>query len=46
MSDYLYIGPRLDGVSTLTTDALSETTERHHVVLGVGDAVTDGEPAR
>ncbi len=26
MSDYLFIGPRLEGVSTLTTEALAETT--------------------
>jgi glycosyltransferase involved in cell wall biosynthesis/ubiquinone/menaquinone biosynthesis C-methylase UbiE len=44
MSEYLYIGPRLDGVSTLTSDALSETTERHHLVLGVGDAMTAANP--
>ena len=44
MSDYLYIGPRLDGVSILTTDALAVTTERHHVVLGVGDTMTPANP--
>ena len=44
MSDYLYIGPRLDGVATLKSDALSETTERHHLVLGVGDAMTAANP--
>lgn len=44
MSEYLYIGPRLDSVSTLTTDVLAVTTERHHLVLGVGDAVTAANP--
>ena len=46
MSEYLYIGPRLDGVSTLTTDALAETTERHHLVLGTSDADDRRESAR
>ena len=44
MSDYLYVGPRLDGVSTLSTGALSETSERHHLVLGVSDAMTAASP--
>jgi glycosyltransferase involved in cell wall biosynthesis/ubiquinone/menaquinone biosynthesis C-methylase UbiE len=44
MSDYLYISPRLDGASTLTTDALAGTSERHHVVLGTSDQWTDGNP--
>jgi glycosyltransferase involved in cell wall biosynthesis/ubiquinone/menaquinone biosynthesis C-methylase UbiE len=44
MSDYLYIGPRLEGVSTLTTEALAETTERHHVVLGTSDQWIDADP--
>ena len=44
MSDYLYISPRLDGVLMLATDALSQTTERHKVALGVGDAWTTANP--
>lgn len=44
MSHYLYIGPRLDGFSTLTTDALDATTERHQIVLGIGDSMTAGNP--
>src|SRR5215471_5204137 len=38
MSEYLYISPRIDGTSILTTDALAKTTERHHVVLNTGGA--------
>ncbi len=44
MSEYLYISPRIDGASILTTDALSDTTERHHVVLGTSDQWTDADP--
>jgi glycosyltransferase involved in cell wall biosynthesis/ubiquinone/menaquinone biosynthesis C-methylase UbiE len=44
MSEYLYFSPRLDGYSTLTTDALEGTTERHHVTLGVGDSMTAASP--
>ncbi len=41
---YLYIGPHINGVSTLTTDALSPTTERHHLTLDPGDAMIAGNP--
>jgi glycosyltransferase involved in cell wall biosynthesis/ubiquinone/menaquinone biosynthesis C-methylase UbiE len=44
MSEYLYISPRIDGASILTTDALSDTTERHHVVLGTSDHWTEANP--
>ena len=44
MSEYLYISPRVDGASILTTDALAETTERHHLVLGTSDQWTDANP--
>ena len=49
-SRYLYIGPRLDVVGVIASDALSSTTERHRILLDVGtltgtaDAV--GEIAR
>ena len=44
MSQYLYFNPRLDGFSTLTTDALDGTTERHHLTLGVGESMTGANP--
>ena len=44
MSEYLYISPRMDGASSLTTDALSETTERHHLTLGTSTVWTDANP--
>src|SRR6266516_856161 len=44
MSEYLYISPRMDGASILTTDVLSETTERHHVILGTSDEWTEMNP--
>src|SRR6266851_4254468 len=44
MNEYLYIGPRADGVATITTDALDATTERHHLTLGVDGAMTAANP--
>ncbi len=44
MSEYLYISPRLDGVSILTTDALAVTTERHQITLGNSDGWTAADP--
>ena len=44
MSDYLYVSPGLEGASRLTTDALSETTERHHLTLGTSTVWTDTNP--
>jgi glycosyltransferase involved in cell wall biosynthesis/ubiquinone/menaquinone biosynthesis C-methylase UbiE len=44
MSTYLYIGPRADSVSTVTSDALDATTERHHLALGVDTAVVAANP--
>jgi glycosyltransferase involved in cell wall biosynthesis/ubiquinone/menaquinone biosynthesis C-methylase UbiE len=42
---YLYVAPRLDGVATFSTDALTSTTERHRVVLDPGDPVAVGDVA-
>src|SRR5882762_7178862 len=44
MSQYLYVSPRIDSVSTLTTEALASTTERHHVVLAADDTFTAANP--
>lgn len=33
---YLYVGPRLDVVGVISSDALAGTTERHRIVLDVG----------
>jgi glycosyltransferase involved in cell wall biosynthesis/ubiquinone/menaquinone biosynthesis C-methylase UbiE len=44
MNQYLYFGPRLDGHSTFTSDALQATTERHSLVLGVSEEMTAGDP--
>jgi len=44
MSEYLYINPRIDGTSILTTDALSNTSERHHVVLNAGRTRPAADP--
>ena len=44
MSEYLYFGPRLDGFSILTTEALAGTTERHRLVLGIADSMTAASP--
>jgi glycosyltransferase involved in cell wall biosynthesis/ubiquinone/menaquinone biosynthesis C-methylase UbiE len=43
--NYLYIGPRLDVFAVFASDALSETTERHHVRLEIGDAISTAKPA-
>jgi glycosyltransferase involved in cell wall biosynthesis/ubiquinone/menaquinone biosynthesis C-methylase UbiE len=42
MSEYLYVGPRVDAVSLLTTDALAQTSERHHLILGTANDVLTG----
>src|SRR5262245_33362473 len=44
MSEYLYINPRIDGTSIVTTDALSNTTERHHVVLNTSGPWRAADP--
>jgi glycosyltransferase involved in cell wall biosynthesis/ubiquinone/menaquinone biosynthesis C-methylase UbiE len=44
MSDYLYVGPRADGIATISTDALDGTTERHHVMLSLDGAMTAANP--
>jgi glycosyltransferase involved in cell wall biosynthesis/ubiquinone/menaquinone biosynthesis C-methylase UbiE len=41
---YLYVGPRADGVATLTTGALDDTTERHPVTLSPEGAMTPANP--
>src|SRR5689334_12014456 len=42
---YLFVAPRLDGIATFSTDALTSTTERHRVVLDTGDPVAVGDVA-
>jgi len=44
MSEYLYVSPGLEGASHLTTDALSETTERHQLALGTSTVWIDPNP--
>jgi glycosyltransferase involved in cell wall biosynthesis/ubiquinone/menaquinone biosynthesis C-methylase UbiE len=44
MREYLYISPGADAVATLVTDALDATTERHHLVLAVGNELRAVNP--
>jgi len=46
LSEYLYIAPRLDGIALFSSDALSETTERHKVLLDVGTVTGGVDPVR
>jgi hypothetical protein len=41
VNEYLYIGPRADGVATITSEALQATTERHQLKLAVSDMSGD-----
>ena len=40
---YLYVAPRLDGLVLFSSDALDDTTERHRLVLDIGDPVAVGD---
>jgi hypothetical protein len=44
-TEYLYVSPTLDGISFVSSEALAETTERHHVYLDVS-TVMGGDPIR
>jgi glycosyltransferase involved in cell wall biosynthesis/ubiquinone/menaquinone biosynthesis C-methylase UbiE len=44
MSTYLYVGSRADSVSTVNSDALDATTERHHVLLSVDPQAAAANP--
>src|SRR4051812_18634001 len=43
-AEYLYVAPRLDGVALFSSSALADTTERHHLVLDIGDPTAVGDP--
>src|SRR6476661_1335713 len=40
---YLYVSPRLDGLALFASAALTDTTERHRLVLSTGDPVAVGD---
>src|SRR3989442_15992074 len=46
MTEYLYIGPRLDGVAVFSSEALAGTTERHKLSLDVDVLANGADPVR
>jgi glycosyltransferase involved in cell wall biosynthesis/ubiquinone/menaquinone biosynthesis C-methylase UbiE len=44
LAEYLYVGTRLDGVAVFSSDALSDTTERHRLTIDVDDLKSGVDP--